>query len=90
MHKNELVKTTVGSLTIFENRILGIGSNHTRVHMGEDQDHRKLAIKIVPLGLATNIEKELDVLKKLEHPNVIGYFFREKDDQNMYLALKYC
>ena len=45
--------------------------------MGEDEDQRKLAIKRVPLELATNIEKELKVLKDLDHQNVIRYFFRE-------------
>lgn len=47
---------------------------------------------MISFDLYNTVEREIETLVKLEHPNIINYYDRQIDDfkQYFYLGLAYC
>ena len=49
----------------------------TRVYVGfNKKDSREMAVKRVPKGAIEKTEQEVKILRKLNHPNIVGYQVR--------------
>lgn len=49
------------------------------------------AIKIIPKTKVTNLERfktEIDIMKKLDHPNILRLYESFEDSENVYLVLE--
>jgi serine/threonine protein kinase len=78
-----------GSLAVSRD-VLGYGSHGTIVFRGEHHG-RQVAVKRLLSAFYDVAEKEvLMLLQADEHPNVVQYFARERDDQFVYLAVSLC
>ena len=54
---------------------------------------QKKAIKIIPKSRVSNHERfksEIDIMKKLDHPNIVRLYESFEDEQNVYLVLEIC
>ncbi|CAG9322418.1 unnamed protein product [Blepharisma stoltei] len=51
---------------------------------------REAAIKIIPKQKNCNVSNEAEILKRLDHPNIIKLYEVSEDFRNIYLALEYC
>ncbi|KAI0208276.1 Serine/threonine-protein kinase ppk4 [Lamellibrachia satsuma] len=60
----------------------------TRVYVGFNKnDGREMAVKIVPRGAIVKVEEEVNALRQLIHPNIVGYQNVEEDKDFIYIAL---
>jgi hypothetical protein len=49
-----------------------------------------MAIKAIPIQNAIHISREIDVIKVMNHENVVNYYFREEDQRYVYIGLSLC
>ena len=55
--------------------------------------NQKKAVKIIPKSRVSNHERfksEIDIMKKLDHPNIVRLYESFEDEQNVYLVLEIC
>ncbi|KAI9099768.1 kinase-like domain-containing protein [Phlyctochytrium arcticum] len=77
------------SLTVSED-IIGYGSHGTVVYKGTFEG-RDVAIKRLLLDFYDVADHEVQILQQSDHhPNVVRYYFREKNEGFMYIALELC
>lgn len=75
--------------------VLGAGSfgKVFLAHSVNDKDF-KVAIKVIPKkGLETNlaeIENEVDIVRKLDHPNIIKYYEKFENQNYIYIVTESC
>jgi serine/threonine-protein kinase/endoribonuclease IRE1 len=82
--------TTLNSLTINQDRVLGYGSGGTVVYEGMFEGH-EVAIKRMLLQYFDVATQEIKLLRQSDdHPNVIRYFRHEKDQNFLYIAVERC
>ncbi|TPX65206.1 hypothetical protein SpCBS45565_g05324 [Spizellomyces sp. 'palustris'] len=81
--------TGLRSLTVSDH-ILGYGSHGTVVYKGTFEG-RDVAIKRLLLDFYDVADHEVKMLQESDdHPNVVRYYFREKNAGFMYIALELC
>jgi serine/threonine protein kinase len=73
---------------------LGHG-NFSRVYSGVDLDTgQKFAIKKISLQqrkvILEKIYDEINIMKSLDHPNIVKYYDVYKDEDYMYIVMEYC
>ena len=54
---------------------------------------QKRAVKIIQKAKVKNIEKfltEVNILRKVDHPNIVKFYEWCEDDKNYYLVMEYC
>ena len=76
------------------NNTLGRGSFST-VYLGENIiNQEKIAIKKISLekykSIAIDIQNEIKILQKLNHPNIVSLVHRAIKDNQLYIILEYC
>ncbi|KAI6782620.1 Serine/threonine-protein kinase-like protein [Emericellopsis cladophorae] len=77
-------------LLVYQNKVLGNGTNGTTVHSGE-YDGRKVAVKRLLLTFYEIAQQETKLLKESDdHPNVIRYFNQQEHEGFIYIALELC
>jgi serine/threonine-protein kinase/endoribonuclease IRE1 len=82
--------TTLNSLTINQDKVLGFGSGGTVVYEGMFEGH-EVAIKRMLLQYFDVATQEIKLLRQSDdHPNVIRYFRHEKDRNFLYIAVERC
>ena len=73
------ISYTKSLLNFDKNNVLGYGANGTVVYNGFFQE-REVAIKRI-LKLHSSLGKiEIDILIKLDHPNIIKFFYYEEKE----------
>lgn len=73
----------------FANEELGRGANGTFVYKGKFND-RPIAIKKVPKHQMEIVMKEISIILKNDHPNVLFYFGAEEDELHYYIGNELC
>tara|TARA_B100000427_G_scaffold320651_1_gene320244 strand:+ start:732 stop:2063 length:1332 start_codon:yes stop_codon:yes gene_type:complete len=81
---------------IVEKKRIGRGS-FSKIYKGWHKDKKHIvAIKKIEIDnikkLNSNIEREIDVMKKLRHPNILKLYdvIYDYDNNNIYLIIEYC
>ncbi|RKO93174.1 kinase-like domain-containing protein [Blyttiomyces helicus] len=75
---------------LLETPALGYGSHGTTVYKGTFEG-REVAIKRLLLDFYDVADHEVKILQESDdHPNVVRYYFKEKCDEFMYIALELC
>ncbi|KAF8607337.1 hypothetical protein BDV93DRAFT_603948 [Ceratobasidium sp. AG-I] len=87
--KIEKAAVARSSLVLSED-VLGYGSHGTVVYKGQFQG-RSVAVKRLLHDFVTLAEREVDLLKESDdHPNVIRYYYQERRENFLYIALELC
>lgn len=73
----------------FKEKLLGIGSHGTTVYKGKFND-RDVAIKKVQKFQVNKVMKEISIIQKNDHPNILWYFGTEEDELHYYIATERC
>ena len=83
-------KPDSSKLKIFEDQVLGYGSHGTVVFKGEF-DGRPVAVKRMLLDFYDIAGQEVSLLQHSDyHPNVIRYYYRERTEKFVNIALELC
>ena len=74
---------------------IGKGSYGTVYEARKDNSNDKLAVKMIPVvnmeqKLLDLIEMEIDLLQKIDHPNIIKLYEVKRTKNNYYLVFEYC
>jgi serine/threonine-protein kinase len=75
-------------------RVLGSGASGT-VHLGVDPDGARRALKVLPVGLRNDsslfvrFRTEIDVLRSLNHPNIVRIFDVGEDSGRQFYVMEY-
>jgi serine/threonine protein kinase len=87
-------KSFLENYTISRNKPLGKGA------FGEvciavkndktDNTNSKVAVKIISSSRAKCIQRELELLKKLDHPNIVKFLGYESKEENSYIFMELC
>ena len=82
--------TLLSRFELFQDRVLGEGSQGTTVYEGTFQE-RPVAVKRVLKNLIKEAKQEVSILIKADaHPNVVTFFALEEDYTFVYLILEKC
>lgn len=80
--------SSLNVLQVFEEEVLGVGSHGTLVYRGEF-DGRSVAVKRLLADFFDIADREISLLQQHDnHPNIIRYFYREKSEKFIYIALE--
>ncbi|EAR92952.1 Serine/Threonine kinase domain protein (macronuclear) [Tetrahymena thermophila SB210] len=88
----------VGTYIIFQERMLGEGQ-YGKVYEAAEQNNqsKRYAVKVIPsqifqqsMSNSQMLQKEIDVLKKLRHENLVCLHEISQSPNNLYLFLDYC
>lgn len=81
----------IGKITIFEDRVIGRGSQDTVVYHGQFERTRDVAVKRVSKKLMNFVDREVELLKYVDDDvNVVRYYCKQEDADYMYIALELC
>ncbi|XP_054160435.1 serine/threonine-protein kinase/endoribonuclease IRE1-like [Oppia nitens] len=80
--------TTVGKVKFETKAIIGRGSSGTCVYKGLFENKQKIAVKRVVADHFVLAEREIELLRSLQHPNLIRYFATESDEMFRYIAIE--
>lgn len=75
--KNDGKENLKSNIVIDKENILGYGANGTIVYNGLFQN-REMAIKRIVAHNAELAKQEMDILMKLDHPNIIKFYYYEE------------
>lgn len=81
-------QTRIGKLRVTQT-LLGHGSSGTVIYQGEFET-QPVAIKRMLLEYYHVAENEVELLRSMDHPNVVRYFCLEQDLQFLYIGLELC
>ncbi|KAM3130314.1 hypothetical protein pb186bvf_017610 [Paramecium bursaria] len=94
--KQWFIKSSNGKLEdnyIVDKKELGSGS-YGRVFLAKIKDTQiERAIKVIPKSKVRNPEKfkrEIDIMRNLDHPNIIKLYETFEDSRNVYLVMELC
>jgi serine/threonine-protein kinase/endoribonuclease IRE1 len=79
---------SVGKITYKSQDIIGRGSAGTCVYRGLFEGKTEIAVKRVIQEHFTLAQREIDLLRSLQHPNVVRYFTTESDNLFKYIAIE--
>ena len=82
----KLVK--VGKISFDTNAIIGRGSAGTCVYKGLFEGTAAVAVKRVVNEHCVLAQREIDLLRSLQHPNVVRYYSTESDQSFKYIAIE--
>ena len=100
-NQNDFVRTKatlkdLRNIYDFDKNILGKGSFGT-VYKGTNKDNlnQKIAIKAIDKRKLTrdeieDLHKEVEMLQKVDHANIINYYETYEDDKFVYLCMELC
>lgn len=81
---------TLNNLTINTDKVLGTGSQGTIVYEGM-WEGKPVAVKQIPTVFMDVAEHEVKLLQESDyHPNVVRYYCRQQQWNNIYIALEKC
>eukprot|EP00742_Colponemidia_sp_Colp-10_P000181 GILJ01000202.1.p1 GENE.GILJ01000202.1~~GILJ01000202.1.p1 ORF type:complete len:469 (+),score=93.72 GILJ01000202.1:43-1449(+) len=96
VRRDQFITSNRGTLSdeyTFEKKELGSGTYGT-VQLGiHKATGSKRAIKTIPKGRVKNIDRfqnEIEILKSLDHPNIIKLYETFEDSRNVYLVMELC
>ncbi|KAF7492185.2 Syntaxin-18 [Sarcoptes scabiei] len=78
----------IGKITFNPNEMLGRGCAGTCVYKGLFEDKQSVAVKRIVSDCFKLANREIELLRKLQHPNLIRYFATETDGQFSYIAIE--
>ncbi len=79
---------TVGKICFDPKSIIGRGCSGTCVYKGLFENKQKVAVKRVIADHFILADREIELLRSLQHPNLIRYFSTESDDMFRYIAIE--
>jgi len=79
----------IGKISFNPSDFLGKGCMGTSVFRGSF-DGRDVAVKRLLVDSYQLAEREIDLLRQADHPNLLRYFCSEKDRQFIFIALELC
>ncbi|KAI1304172.1 Serine/threonine-protein kinase/endoribonuclease ire-1 [Halotydeus destructor] len=85
VNKNLVV---VGKIAFDSKAIIGRGSAGTCVYKGKFEGRQSVAVKRVIADYLVLAEREIELLRSLQHPNLIRYFATESDNLFKYIAIE--
>ncbi|CAG5098136.1 Oidioi.mRNA.OKI2018_I69.XSR.g15400.t2.cds [Oikopleura dioica] len=80
---------SIGKISFDPSEFLGKGCMGTSVFRGSF-DGRDVAVKRLLVDSYQLADREIDLLRQADHPNLLRYFCSEKDRQFIYIALELC
>ena len=78
----------VGKIKFDTKAIIGRGCSGTCVYKGLFENKQKVAVKRVVADHFVLANREIELLRSLQHPNLIRYFATESDDMFRYIAIE--
>ncbi|OTF75545.1 serine/threonine-protein kinase/endoribonuclease IRE1-like protein [Euroglyphus maynei] len=79
---------SIGKITFNPSQIIGRGCAGTCVYKGLFEGKQQVAVKRIVSDCFRLANREIDLLRQLQHPNLIRYFATECDDQFTYIAIE--
>ncbi|KAH7643782.1 serine/threonine-protein kinase/endoribonuclease ire1-like protein [Dermatophagoides farinae] len=79
---------SIGKITFNLSDIIGRGCAGTCVYKGLFEGKQQIAVKRIVSDCFRLANREIDLLRQLQHPNLIRYFATECDDQFTYIAIE--
>ncbi|RWS13129.1 serine/threonine-protein kinase/endoribonuclease IRE1-like protein [Dinothrombium tinctorium] len=79
---------TVGKISVNTKEIIGRGSSGTCVYKGLFENKQLIAVKRVISDYFILADREIELLRSLQHPNLIRYFATESDNMFRYIAIE--
>lgn len=91
--KKQVTKTNqnsviVGKIEFDTKEIIGRGCSGTCVYKGLFENKQKVAVKRVVADHFVLANREIELLRSLQHPNLIRYFATESDEMFRYIAIE--
>ena len=78
----------IGKISFNQNQLIGRGSSGTFIYKGLFENRQEIAVKRVLSEVFLVTDREIELLSKLQHPNLVRYFITEFDDQFRYIAIE--
>lgn len=78
----------IGKISFNQNHVIGRGSSGTFIYKGLFENRQEIAVKRVLSEVFLVADREIELLSKLQHPNLVRYFITEFDDQFKYIAIE--
>lgn len=78
----------VGKITYNPSDIIGRGCAGTCVYKGLFEGRQQVAVKRIVSDCFKLANREIELLRKLQHPHLIRYFATEYDNQFLYIAIE--
>lgn len=70
--------------------LLGKGSFSNNYKLTNLENNHVSAVKIIPKNEEKKFIDEINILKSINHPNIISYENIFEDNENLYLLTEYC
>ena len=78
----------IGKIAFDPKMIIGRGSAGTCVYQGKYEDKQKVAVKRIITDYFVLADREIELLRSLQHPNLVRYFATESDHLFRYIAIE--
>lgn len=78
----------IGKISYNCSDIIGRGCAGTCVYKGMFEGRQQVAVKRIVADCFQLANREIELLRKLQHPHLIRYFATEKDHQFLYIAIE--
>ena len=79
---------TIGKISYHPTDIIGRGCSGTCVYKGLFENRQQVAVKRIIADCFKLANREIELLRKLQHPHLIRYFATEHDEQFLYIAIE--
>ncbi|RWS26312.1 serine/threonine-protein kinase/endoribonuclease IRE1-like protein [Leptotrombidium deliense] len=79
---------SIGKITVNTTELIGRGSAGTCVYKGLFEGKQEIAVKRVITDYFILADREIELLRNLQHPNLIRYFATESDGMFRYIAIE--
>jgi len=79
---------SIGKISFNQNHVIGRGSSGTFIFKGLFENRQEIAVKRVLSEVFVVTDREIELLSKMQHPNLVRYFITEFDDLFRYIAIE--
>lgn len=86
--KEMMYNQNIGKISYNSTDIIGRGCAGTCVYKGLFEKRQQVAVKRVIADCFQLANREIELLRKLQHPHLIRYFATERDHQFLYIAIE--